>query len=162
MEYAPSGCERDVVDIQPLALDAGSAQDCRHPHEVYRGGAVGREHMREELLPERGLVCRRIEGDDGAVELHLVLRLRDPISLITRVPIGRRRKGTYMAGAPRTIERECRALELEGHGCAIHGRDMVRALEELVAVGIAVGLDGPAIGVGEARVCVVDCEVHIA
>ena len=37
---------------------------------------------------------------------------------------------------------------------------MVGVLEELVEVGVGSGLDGPAAGIDEGGVCVVDGEVH--
>ncbi len=77
MEHARSGGEGDVVHIEPLALDAVSAEERGHLDEVHGRGAVGREDVREELLAERRLVCIGIERRDRAVELHLVFRLRD-------------------------------------------------------------------------------------
>ncbi len=87
------------------------------------------------------------------------------VNLRFRVQIGGEGSGgehTYMSGAFGAVERECRALKLERHGRLVGCRGMVRALEELVAVGVGVGLDSPASGVRKGRVRVVDCEVHAA
>lgn len=65
-----------------------------------------------------------------------------------------------MSGALGAVERKGGAGELEGHGRAVGGRDMVRALEELSPVRVAVGLDGPVVRVAKGGVGVVDSEVH--
>ena len=73
----------------------------------------------------------------------------------------RRGQKTYMVRPLGTVDGKGHAVELDGGGCAVRGGDMVRLLEELLAVGVGVGLDGPAVGgVGEGLVGVVDGEVH--
>ena len=66
-----------------------------------------------------------------------------------------------MFGTLGTIQRKCGANELVGQARAILNSDMVRALEELVEVGIIGELDIPAIGrIRNGWIGVVDREVH--
>ena len=70
---APAGGEGDVVDIEPLALDAVPGEDGDELDGVHARCGEG---VREELLAERGLVRGRVEVDDGVIELHLVFCLQ--------------------------------------------------------------------------------------